>query len=428
MCTIRRVNDLQSGGRRPARNAGPGGRSPAREPVLHALTGICGPDFARHAGAADTVAGRQARFVAVPGTVDAVAAVLRLAADRGLVVVPRGAGTKLDRGTAPARVDLLLDTGRLAGVRHHPSGAPVAEIGAGTPVRAVQAVLARRGQRLAADPPSPGATLGGVLAVDEAGPLRHRYGTPRQHLVEIHHVDVAGGPATVAVAAGPGGPTPRGLCGPADRLAVVVSASVRVQPVPASRLWVSRSVWTPLEVHDLVRDVLSTALTPAAVEVDLPGAPVGGWTPRGRHPAGTRGPGTLTVLLEGGPAAVAEGATRLVAVLGGDTSADATPPAWWGRYPFDTEQVALHVTVPVADLHAAVYALRDAAGTAVPVRGSAGAGVVHAALPAGTPPARVTAILDAVQGVLLARGGRCAVLAAPDAVRAGLDPDRFADH
>ncbi|HEX7746623.1 MAG TPA: FAD-binding protein, partial [Micromonosporaceae bacterium] len=90
--------------------------------VLHHLLSICGTGFARFAGAADDVAGVAARFVAIPGTVQAVTAVLRLAADADLAVVARGAGTKLDWGAAPPRVDVMLDTGRLAGVWHRPAG------------------------------------------------------------------------------------------------------------------------------------------------------------------------------------------------------------------------------------------------------------------------------------------------------------------
>nr|BFE77317.1 hypothetical protein GCM10020092_106180 [Actinoplanes digitatis] len=87
---------------------------------------------------------------------------------------------------------MVLDTGRLDGIwDHHPDG-PTAEIGSGTPVRAVQAALALRGQRLAVDPPSEGATIGGMLAVNESGPLRHRFGTPAAQVERITYVDREG--------------------------------------------------------------------------------------------------------------------------------------------------------------------------------------------------------------------------------------------
>ncbi|PWR16925.1 FAD-binding oxidoreductase [Micromonospora sicca] len=442
--------------------------------ITRRLAEICGPPFARFAGPADEVAGRTARWVAVPGGPHAAAEVLRLAAAHQLTVVPRGAGTKIDWGAAPAQVDIMLDTGRLAGIWHEPQGSPVAEIGAGTPLRAVQATLDRTGQRLPIDVPSPGATLGGVLAADEAGPLRHRHGSPCAQLVGVRYLDAEGELVSLGAAgtarlgqAGPAGGEPAGgepagggaagggaaalfgaaqvpgldvarlLCGSQGGLGVLVSATMRVQAVPASRVWVTRPVWTPLEVHDLVRAVLAARLDPAAVELDLP-VPVP--LPRRRvhpdhpsvlgrpdHPSIARrsvGPaaaGSLVVLLEGGPADVAERVERLVGLLGPEAVAGHAAPEWWGRYPFGPGETALRIEVPINDLHAAVYALRDAAGSAVPVRGSAGIGTVHAALPGSLPPDRVASIVAAVRGVLLARRGRCVVVAAPAPVRRVVD-------
>ncbi|MEU7171605.1 FAD-binding oxidoreductase [Micromonospora tulbaghiae] len=492
--------------------------------ITRKLAAICGDPFARFAGPADEVAGRTARWVAVPGGPHAAAEVLRLAAAHDLTVVPRGAGTKIDWGAAPAQVDIMLDTGRLAGVWHEPRDAAVAEIGAGTPLRAVQATLARTNRRLPVDAPSPGATLGGVLAADESGPLRHRHGSPCAQLVGVRYLDAdgelvsvgesgtqalgratpggggrasgrgpagdgGGGAAGAGGSAGrgaggsaggggfgPGGPAdgpgwgaggPAGgagwgaggafgdgpgggaailgrgdvpgldvarlLCGSQGGLGVLVSATMRVHAVPAGRLWVSRPVWTPLEVHDLVRAVLAAGVDPAAVELDLP-VPVP--LPRRRipathpsvvnrpdHPAVTGRPaaGSLVVLLEGGPADVTERAERLTAVLGAEAMVSHHAPEWWGRYPFAPGDTALRIEVPINDLHAAVYALRDATGGPVPVRGSAGSGTVHAALSGALPPERVASILAAVRSVLIARRGRCVVVAAPAAVRRAVD-------
>ncbi|MEU7587215.1 FAD-binding oxidoreductase [Micromonospora sp. NPDC049230] len=411
------------------------GRSGALE-ITRRLAAICGPPFSRLGGAADEVAGRRARWVAVPGGPHAAAEVLRLAAAHDLTVVPRGAGTKIDWGATPVQVDIMLDTGRLAGIGHEPAGASVAEVGAGTPLRAVQATLERTGQRLAMDAPSPGATLGGVLAAGEAGPLRHRHGSPCDQLLGVRYL-AADGELVSAGGGAPGLDLARLLCGSQGALGVLVSASLRVQPLPASRLWVSRPVWTPLEVHELIRMILAARLEPAAIELDLPGGALRPRSPyppghpsataRERHPSmsGRAGvpsrAGSLVVLLEGGPADVTERAERLVGLLDGEATIAHSAPTWWRRYPFAPGDTALRLEVPIGDLHAAVYALRDATGTPVPVRGSAGLGVVHAALPGALAPSRVASILAAVRGVLLARQGRCVVVSAPAAVRQAVD-------
>ncbi|PZF93582.1 FAD-binding oxidoreductase, partial [Micromonospora endophytica] len=451
----------------PARSTGSSGALD----IARRLTEICGPRFARFAGAADEVAGRPARWVAVPGGAHAAAQVLRLAAEHDLTVVPRGAGTKIDWGAPPERVDIMLDTGRLAGIVAQPpgivaqppghgrpgastgtsarggqagaeapprgrsAGAPLrmVEVGAGTPLRAVQATLERAGQRLAVDAPSPGATIGGVLAADEAGPLRHRHGSACDQLVGLRYL-AADGELTEAGGGAAGLAQARLLCGSEGALGVLVSATLRVQALPASRVWVTRPVWTPLEVHDLVRAVLAARLEPAAVELDLPAG--AGSRPKrdrraeamARHPSMTgrqstapAAAGSLVVLLEGGPAEVAERTDRLLSLFGSRSTVTRSAPPWWRSYPFAPGDTALRLEVPIAHLHAAVYALRDAAGAPVPVRGSAGLGLVHAALPGTMPPDRVAAILVAVRSVLLARQGRCLVLAAPPPVRRAVD-------
>jgi glycolate oxidase FAD binding subunit len=297
----------------------------------------------------------------------------------------------------------------------------------------VQAALERTGQRLALDAPSPGATIGGVLAADEAGPLRHRHGGPGHQLVGVRYL-TADGELVSAGGGRRGMELTRLLCGSQGALGVLVSATLRVQPVPASQFWVTRPVWTPLEVHDLVRAVLAARLDPAAIELDLPARAnrvanldAAALAARARHPSmfrrrtGLVGAGTLAVLLEGDCADVHERAERLLTVLGEGAGVAHSAPPWWRRYPFGPGDTALRVEVPITDLHAAVYALRDAAGGPVCVRGAAGQGVVHAALPGTLPPDRVAAIVKGVRGVLLARHGRCVVLAAPAPVRQEVD-------
>jgi glycolate oxidase FAD binding subunit len=387
--------------------------------VERELAEICGAGFVRAAGNADAVAGTPARWVAAPGTLAGLVAAVRIAVKRDLTVVPRGAGTKLDWGAAPSRVDIVLDTGRLAGVWHHSPAERVTEVGAGTPLRAAQARLARSGQRIALDPASADATVGGVIAADEAGPLAHRHGAPTAQLIGVSYVRADGALAH-------SGGRSRGrtadagaaalLCGSYGTLGVVASVTLRLHPVPATRFWVRRAVWTPLEVNDLVREVMSSGLEPAAIEFDLPSAQPG--LPAGRA---SRGPGAIAVLLEGATVAVEEEAVIAQSLLGGRASRASTPPSWWRRYPFGPDDVALRLLAAPADLHAAIYALRDAAGVAVPVRGSAGLGVVHAALPATIPAARLAEIIDAVRGVLVRRKGRCLVLSAPPATRVAVD-------
>jgi glycolate oxidase FAD binding subunit len=361
------------------------------DPVLDAFVDICGPDYARAGRSVDAVGGHRAAFVAVPATAQAATDVLRLAADRGLRVLPRGSGSKIDWGRPPSGVDLLLDTARLGGIWHHDVGAATAEVGTGTPVRALQAALALRGQRLPVDPPSPTATVGGMLAVNESGPLRLRRGTPAEHVDRIAFVDRSGEAGD--------SDGERGRPGIAQVSGVITSATVRLEPVPGSRRWVGVTVSSPLEVRDRVEQAIDEHPALAALEVDLPG----------------NQPGTLAALFEDADASADE-----LAAAWGTVTTPIAPP-WWGRYPFGRSEVALRVSTPVFDLAAAVYALGDAAGRPVPVRGSAGLGSVHAVLPGDLPPDRLESVLDTMGHIFLARTGRAAVVVAPPEVAARLD-------
>jgi glycolate oxidase len=111
-------------------------------------------DLARPAGDGDTVGGVPARQVAAPASTEEAAALLREAADRDLAVVIRGGGTTLDWGNPPERLDLIVDTRRLAGVVEHAAGDLITVVRAGTPM----ADLKLAGQQLALDVPYPGAT------------------------------------------------------------------------------------------------------------------------------------------------------------------------------------------------------------------------------------------------------------------------------
>lgn len=371
--------------------------------ALDALIAICGERYARAADPVDAIGGVPARWVAVPGSAAELAEVVGEAASAGLAVAARGGGSKLDWGGPLAKLDVLVDTGRLTGLHGYTAGDLLATVGAGTSLRAAQTVLAAAGQRIALDPGSGAATVGGVLATGEAGPLRLRHGAPRDLVTNVEFVRADG------AAVGSGAPATRALgsllCGSYGSLGLITSATLRLQPLPAAWAWAVCPVSTPSEVRDLLGRVNTSAIAPAAIEVDLPAS----------------GTGTFGVLVEGSPEGTAARAGAAVTLLGVGATVLREPPAWWGRYPFQAGDVALKLATPIDALHAGVYALRDGAGIAVPVRGSAGAGVVYASLPGDLPPDRVDAAVTAARVALRVRGGFCTVLAAPPAVRAQVD-------
>ena len=97
-----------------------------------------------------------------------------------------------------------MSTERLDRVVEHNEGDLTAVFEAGLPLARAQEALAGAGQMVALDPRRPSgegdrATIGGVVATGDSGPLRHRYGAPRDLILGI---TVALSDGTVARAGG----------------------------------------------------------------------------------------------------------------------------------------------------------------------------------------------------------------------------------
>jgi glycolate oxidase FAD binding subunit len=98
-------------------------------------------------------------------------------------VRPRGGGTK---EWGPPDDCAVLETGALNRILEHNVGDFTAVLEAGVPLAEAQAAFAEHHQMLALDPAlMDGATVGGVMATNDSGPLRHRYGSMRDLVVGV---------------------------------------------------------------------------------------------------------------------------------------------------------------------------------------------------------------------------------------------------
>jgi glycolate oxidase FAD binding subunit len=393
--------------------------------VLAELVEVCGAAHVRPAGPGDSPGGVAASVVVAPGDTVQLGQVVRLARERGLGVIPRGGGTKLDWGGPPSTVDVMVDSARLSGRHRHDPGELTATFGAGIRLRDVDPMLEPTGQRLALDPASmrAGATIGGVLATGETGPLRQLTGPVADLVLGLEYVDADGEIRRLTGAAA------TELSGSLGSLGIVTSVSLQLHPTPPATAWIQRSVSTPSELLDLVLLLDTTPLSVAAIEADWPSVdPVLARVPRPRTPPDVTGaqsaraprPGAFAVQIEGTEAGVADRIRTGITLLGGDANATPQPPSWWGRLPAGPRDVVLRMVAAPDALHAVGYALRDATSGAVSLRGSIGAGTLLAGFPADLPAARVIGAVEAIRFTLVARGGVCNVLRAPVEVHAAL--------
>jgi glycolate dehydrogenase FAD-binding subunit len=154
-------------------------------------------------------------------------------AEAGGTVRVRGAGTKL--AWARGEPDVELSTADLDEIVEHNEGDLTAVLQAGIPLARAQQRFAEAGQMLALDPPDAGATIGGVVATNDSGPLRTRYGGIRDLVVGMR---VALADGTVAKSGGKviknvaGYDLAKLFVGSFGTLGAILEVSVRLHPLP----------------------------------------------------------------------------------------------------------------------------------------------------------------------------------------------------
>ncbi|HEY6746524.1 MAG TPA: FAD-binding oxidoreductase [Mycobacteriales bacterium] len=367
--------------------------------VLDALQEATG-GHAAVAGEADVVGGVPATWVAAPGSTAEAAAVMRTAAAAGLAVAARGAGTKLDWGTPPRRLDVIVDTGRLDRVIEHAAGDLVVIVQPGVPLRTLAERLAGARQRLAIDEVVPGSTVGGMLATGLCGPSRLMAGAVRDLVLGVTLVRAdgvvakAGGKVVKNVA---GYDLAKLVCGAYGTLGLVTEANFRLHPIPPATAYASVTVPGAAAAYEAVQRVLHGQFVPSGVEVDRP------------EPGG---PVEVAVQLEGTEAGVAARTAQAVEALGAG-AAETDRPSWWGALP--AGEVLVKATTELTGLARLLDAV-ERAGPAT-VRGSAGVGALHLGMPAAGAADAVTALRAAAP----AWAGSVVVLAAPYPVRSDVD-------
>jgi len=330
--------------------------------------------------------------------VDDLVARIRSHGVAGQAIRPVGGGTKLGWGGAPAGDVVDLETSGLDRIAEHNVGDFTAVLDAGVPLADAQAAFAAERQMLALDPPlgaSDGATVGGMVATADSGPLRHRYGGVRDLIVGITVVLSDG---TVAKAGGKviknvaGYDLAKLFTGSYGTLGLVARVSVRLHPLPGDAATAVGSSADPDRLAAAAR-----ALAALPLEADCLDA---AWDGDGGR-----------VLVRFGGAASSHQAEETVARMQGLGLEDAgveteDDELWAGQRAGQrsADGVVLKVSGRPTDLTAVIRAAREHGGTVV---SRAALGLSWLALPAGADVAaireglfpRPVAVLDGAERV-----------------------------
>jgi glycolate oxidase FAD binding subunit len=291
------------------------------------------------------VDGLEARRVERPASAEQLAEALRAAAAAGEAVIPVGGGRALGLGDPPERFDLALETRGLRRVLELSHADLTVSVEAGITVEELNAALAEVRQFVPIDPfNAPGHTVGGVLAAGLSGPLRLRYGSPRDYVIGLRvalpdgRLASSGGRVVKNVSGYDLNKLHQGALG---TLGVIVAASFKVFPRPLHEVTLEARPEDPW--REAAR-ALALPMPPAALEL----------TSDGR----------LLARLAGSPA----GVRRMASELGWDEAPDGA----WDEHARRGGPAWARVSVPPGRLRQVTRRLRGGAWWASP-----GVGVVH---------------------------------------------------
>lgn len=203
--------------------------------------------------------------VVYPASAEEAAQALKEAAEQRLAVIPCRNGTKLQTGNIPRRYDVALCLKQMNSVWHYEPADLTASVEPGMKLGDFEHLLSRHGLWLPLDPPGGmKASLGGIAATNAAGPLRLKYGAPRDFIIGMKiattsgEIVKTGGRVVKNVA---GYDLARLLTGSYGTLGVIVELSLKLFPLPRFRSSVRAEIRLSA-ASELRRRILASPLQP----------------------------------------------------------------------------------------------------------------------------------------------------------------------
>ena len=209
-------------------------------------------------------------LVVLPESTGEVVECMRLAAEFGLPVVPRGSGTGLTGGAVPLDGAVVISLARMARILEIDPETPCARVQPGVLNLDLSLAVAHLGLHYAPDPSSQQAcSIGGNIATNAGGPHCLASGVTSQHVLELeivlHDGEVlrAGG-----LAPDPPGYDLRGVVvGGEGTLGVVTEATVRLTRTPPAVRTMLLDFGSLAEAGGVVGAIVAAGVIPAAMEM-----------------------------------------------------------------------------------------------------------------------------------------------------------------
>jgi glycolate oxidase FAD binding subunit len=205
-----------------------------------------------------------------PHNVEALATVVKIAAEKKIGIIPCGNGSKLDWGGLTKQSQLLVSTQKCDRIIEHAVDDLTVTVEAGVKLGNLQAKLKATNQFLPIDPAfAETATIGGILATADTGSFRQKYGGIRDLVLGISFIRgdgalaKAGGRVVKNVA---GYDLMKLFIGSYGTLGLISQVTFRTYPIPET----SQTVIITGEATQIDRAIQllrNSALTPAAADL-----------------------------------------------------------------------------------------------------------------------------------------------------------------
>ncbi|WP_062206596.1 FAD-binding oxidoreductase [Aureimonas sp. AU12] len=197
-------------------------------------------------------------LLALPGSTEEVASLVRLCREAGVSIVPQGGRTGLVGGSVSAPGQLVVSTARLNAVERLDPIERTVTAGAGASLQSVQEAAAAHGLEPGIDLPSRGtATIGGMISTNAGGIMAFRNGVMRHRILGLEAVLPDGtvmSDCTRVVKTAAGYDLKHLVIGAEGTLGIVTRAVLKLDPLPqasATALFGLPSVEAVLEVIQL---------------------------------------------------------------------------------------------------------------------------------------------------------------------------------
>ena len=204
-----------------------------------------------------------------PSNACEVAAILMLAARRGVPVVPYGGGTGVMGAVVPVRGGVALDTGRMNRIMEISREDRAARVQPGVILADLNAAAEKRGMALGHDPWSlPIATVGGAISTDSVGYRASKYGSMGQQVRALEVALASGEIIRTRPVRQSAGPMLNGLfAGAEGTMGVITEATVDLHALPEAREFASAGFASFEQGYPAAARLFDLGLVPALFDL-----------------------------------------------------------------------------------------------------------------------------------------------------------------